>query len=116
MIFFEKVLPRLGHQVLSVAENGEELVENCRRLQPDLIITDVKMPKLDGIEACSRICQERPAPVILVSAYQDPALISRAEIDLVQTYLVKPIGLSDLQPAISAAMRRFNELQALRSG
>jgi two-component system, response regulator PdtaR len=112
--FFEKVLPRFGHQVVSVAENGLQLVEHCRRLQPDLIITDIKMPQLDGIEACTQICRERSVPVILVSAYHDPALIERAEADHVLAYLVKPIGLADLQPAIAIAMRRFTELQALQ--
>ena len=112
--FFEKGLPRYGHQVIAVAENGAELVEHCRRLAPDLVITDIKMPVLDGIEASSQICQERPVPVILVSAYHDPALIARAEADHVLAYLVKPIGLADLQPAISIAMRRFAEFQALQ--
>ena len=112
--FFEKVLPRFGHQVVAVAENGAQLVEHCRRLQPDLIITDIKMPELDGIEACMQICRERLVPVILVSAYHDPALIERAEADHVMAYLVKPIGLADLQPAIAIAMRRFTELQALQ--
>ncbi|MCU0879856.1 MAG: response regulator [Pirellulaceae bacterium] len=112
--FFEKVLPRFGHQVVAVAENGAELVEHCRRVQPDLVITDIKMPELDGIEASCQICRDRPIPVILVSAYHDPALIARAEADHVQAYLVKPIGLADLQPAISIAVRRFAELQALQ--
>jgi response regulator NasT len=112
--FFEKVLPRYGHQVVSVAENGRQLIEHCRELKPDLVITDIKMPELDGIEASTQICRERAIPVILVSAYHDPALIERAESDHVQAYLVKPIGLADLQPAISIAMRRFAELQALQ--
>jgi AmiR/NasT family two-component response regulator len=112
--FFEKALPRYGHQVVAVAENGVQLVEHCRQLKPDLVITDIKMPELDGIEASSQICQERPVPVILVSAYHDPALIARAEADHVLAYLVKPIGLADLPPAISIAMRRFAELQALQ--
>jgi response regulator NasT len=112
--FFEKVLPRFGHQVVAVAENGVELVEHCRRTEPDLIITDIRMPELDGIEACGQICRDRPVPVILVSAYHDPALIARAEADHVLAYLVKPIGLADLQPAIAIAMRRFSELQALQ--
>jgi AmiR/NasT family two-component response regulator len=112
--FFEKVLPRFGHQVVAVAENGAELVEHCRRVQPDLVITDIKMPELDGIEASCQICRDRPIPVILVSAYHDPALIARAEADHVQAYLVKPIGLADLQPAISIAVRRFTELQSLQ--
>src|SRR6478736_5272192 len=112
--FFEKVLPRFGHQVVAVAENGNQLVSHCRELKPDLVITDIKMPDLDGIEASSQICQERPVPVILVSAYHDPALIARAEADHVLAYLVKPIGIADLQPAIAIAMRRFAELNALQ--
>jgi response regulator NasT len=113
--FFERMLPRCGHQVVSVAENGAQLVEHCRQLQPDLIITDIKMPELDGIEASTQICQERPTPVILVSAYHDPALIERAEGDHVLAYLVKPIVFADLQPAIAVAMRRFEEMQALKN-
>ena len=112
--FFEKVLPRFGHQVVSVAENGKQLIEHCRELLPDLVITDIKMPELDGIEASSQICRERAVPVILVSAYHDPALIARAEADHVLAYLVKPIGLADLQPAIAIAMRRFTELRAVQ--
>jgi two-component system, response regulator PdtaR len=112
--FFEKVLPRFGHEVVAVAENGSQLVSHCRELKPDLVITDIKMPELDGIEASSQICQERPVAVILVSAYHDPALIARAEADHVLAYLVKPIGIADLQPAISIAMRRFAELNALQ--
>jgi response regulator NasT len=112
--FLERMLPRCGHQVVSSAENGQQLVEHCRQLMPDLVITDIKMPDLDGIEASTQINQERPVPVILVSAYHDPALIERAEMNHVSAYLVKPISFSDLQPAIAVATRRFSELQTLR--
>jgi AmiR/NasT family two-component response regulator len=112
--FFERMLPRCGYQVVSVAENGRELIEHCRELHPDLVITDIKMPDMDGIEASLEIFRERPVPVILVSAYHDPDLIERAEADHVLAYLVKPIGLADLQPAVAVAVRRFSEIQALR--
>jgi response regulator NasT len=112
--WFERILPKLGHEVISVAENGRELVEHCRTLKPDLVITDVKMPDVDGIEAAQAICRERPTPIILVSAYHDPELIERAEADHVLAYLVKPIGQAALQPAIALAVRRFGELQLLR--
>jgi two-component system, response regulator PdtaR len=112
--FFEKILPVLGHQVIAVAETGRELVEHCRELKPDLVITDIKMPDMDGIEAAQAICVECPVPVILVSAYHDPALIKRAEADHVLGYLVKPVGKADLAPAIALAVRRFSEFQALR--
>ena len=112
--FFEKMLPRCGHQVVAVAETGRELVEHCRELKPDLVITDIKMPDMDGIDASSEICREQPIPVILISAYQEPELLERAGADHVLAYLVKPIGQADLGPAIHIAMRRFAELQALR--
>jgi response regulator NasT len=112
--FFEKVLPRLGHQIVAVAENGAELVELCRHAKPDLVITDIKMPDMDGIEAANQICGERPVPVIFVSAYHDPELIARAEGDHALAYLVKPIGSADLPPAIAIATRRFAELSALQ--
>lgn len=112
--WFERILPTLGHQVISVAENGKELVEHCRSLKPDMVITDIKMPDMDGIDASQAICAERPLPVILVSAYHDPELIRRAEANHVLAYLVKPIGKAALEPAIGLAMRRFEELQALR--
>ena len=112
--WFERMLPTLGHQVVSVAENGKELVEHCHTLKPDLVITDIKMPDMDGIEAAVVICSERPVPIILVSAYHDAELLQRAEADHVLAYLVKPIGQVSLGPAIGLAMRRFEELQALR--
>lgn len=112
--YFQKVLPRLGHTVVAVAQNGRELLELCRTAEPNLVITDIKMPEMDGIDAASRIYQERPVPVILVSAYHDAALIERAESDHVMGYLVKPIKQSDLAPTIAIAVRRFEQFNTLR--
>ena len=112
--YFRKILPRLGHQVVAAAATGRELVEQCRETQPDLVITDIKMPDMDGIDAATAMYQERPVPVILVSAYHDPDLITRAEADHILGYLVKPIKQSDLGPSISLAMRRFEQFEALR--
>ena len=112
--FFERMLPRSGHRVVCVAENGRELIECCRETHPDIVITDIKMPVVDGIEAGLQICRERPTPVILVSAHNNSELIEHAEeADHVMAYLVKPISQADLQPAIAVlAMRRFGEIQA----
>jgi AmiR/NasT family two-component response regulator len=112
--YFQDVLPRLGHTVVAVAQNGRELVEQCRAEQPDLVITDIKMPELDGIDAAIQIYQEKPMPVILVSAYHDAALIERAEMDHIMGYLVKPIKQSDLAPVIAIAVSRFAQFQALQ--
>jgi two-component system, response regulator PdtaR len=112
--YFRICLKRLGHEVVAVAQNGRELVERCRATQPDLVITDIKMPELDGIDAATAIYRERPVPVILVSAHHDAALIGRAEADHVLGYLVKPIKQGDLEPVIGLAMRRFEQFEALR--
>ena len=112
--FFERMLPLCGHEVVSIAETGKELVEHCQTLHPDLVITDIKMPDMDGIDASTQICRDRATPVILVSTYHDPQLVHRAESDHVMAYLVKPIGQADLGPAIAVAISRFQELQALR--
>jgi len=109
-----KMLPRLGHEVVAVAENGQALVDRCREVQPDLVITDIKMPELDGIDAAAQIAQDRPVPVILVSAYHDASLISRADGEDILGYLVKPIKQSDLEPAIALAVRRFEQMRLLR--
>jgi response regulator NasT len=112
--YFKKILPRLGHMVVAVAENGKELVEQCRTQRPDLIITDIKMPDMDGIDAAAAAYNEHPVAIILVSAYHDPDLIRRAEADHVMGYLVKPIKQSDLEPAIALAVRRSDQFRVLR--
>ncbi|WP_425616682.1 ANTAR domain-containing response regulator [Anatilimnocola sp. NA78] len=110
--FLARMLPRCGHEVVSSAQTGLQLVEDVRRVAPDLVITDIKMPELDGIEASTQINRERPVPVILISAYHDPVLLARAASDHALGYLIKPITFADLQPAIVIAMKRFQELQS----
>ncbi len=112
--YFQQILPLLGHEVIAIAQDGRELVEQCRLLRPDLVITDIKMPDMDGIDAAAQIYRNGPVPVILVSAYHDAEIIRRAEADHILAYLVKPIKQSDLEPVIAIAMRRFEQFQALR--
>lgn len=112
--YFKTILPLLGHEVVSVARTGKELVEHCRKHRPNLVITDVKMPDMDGIDAADQIYHDGPIPVILVSAYHDGDLIERAEADHILAYLVKPIKQADLEPAIAIAMRRFEQFEELR--
>src|SRR5262249_29155639 len=112
--YFQRMLPRLGHKVVATATTGRELVDLCRAEKPDLVITDIKMPDLDGIEAALQIEEHRPVPIILISAYHDAALIQRAEANHVLGYLVKPIKQADLEPSIALAVRRFEEFQALQ--
>jgi response regulator NasT len=112
--YFRKLLPRLGHKVVAEAETGRQLVELCLAEKPDLVITDIKMPDMDGIDAAIQIYKDRPVPIILVSAYHNAELIARAEADHILGYLVKPIKQADLAPAIAVAMRRFEQFEALR--
>ncbi len=113
--FYRCMLRAMGHEVVSVAANGRELVDQCRAHRPDLIITDIRMPELDGIEAVAEIGREQSVPVILVSAYHDPELVRRADIDQVMAYLVKPVGRKDLDPTITLAVERFEKFARLRN-
>jgi response regulator NasT len=113
--FFKKVLAHLGHDVVAVAADGLELVEQCRHTTPDLVITDIAMPNLDGLEALRIIGRERPIPGIIVSAHHDNELVRRALQEQVLAYLVKPITIEDLQPAIALAMQRYREFEALHA-
>src|SRR5262249_46863919 len=112
--YFRKSLSRLGHQVVAVAENGRQLVEHCRATRPDLVVTDIKMPDLDGIDAAVELYRDRPVPIILVSAFHDRERMERAEADHFLGYLVKPIKQADLAPVIALAVRRFEQFEALR--
>lgn len=107
-------LERLGHQVAAAARTGRELIDHCQTHQPDLILSDIKMPDMDGIEAAGQIYRTRAIPVIVVSAFHDIELIERASRNHILAYLVKPVKDTDLAPAIAVAMRRFGEFEALR--
>ena len=112
--FLQETLKLLGHQVVGEAATGEQLIQTCRKANPDMVITDIKMPDMDGIEAAARLCQSHSVPVILVSAYHDPELIERAVADHVMAYMVKPIKQADLATTIALAVRRFKEFTALQ--
>jgi len=112
--YFATVLPRMGHEVVAVARNGRELIERSAATNPDLLILDIKMPEIDGLQAAARISEQEPVPAIVVSAYHDPELVERATADHVLAYLVKPIKQADLEAAIIIAMRRFEQFQDLR--
>ena len=109
-----QLLEGAGFDVCAEARDGEEAVELARREEPDLAVLDVKMPRLDGIEAARRILDERPIPIVMVTAYGEQELVSRAVEAGVFGYLVKPFRESDLLPAIETARARHEELAALR--
>ena len=108
------LLERAGFEVCAEAKDGQEAVELARREQPDLAVLDVKMPRLDGIEAARRILDERPIPIVMLTAYGQDELVQRAAEAGVFGYLVKPFREQDLLPAIRTARARHEELSALR--
>ena len=108
------LLEGAGFAVCAEARDGEEAVELARLEQPDLALLDVKMPRLDGIEAARRILDERPIPIVMVTAYGERDLVARAVEAGVFGYLVKPFRETDLLPAIETARARHEELRALR--
>jgi response regulator NasT len=106
-------LESMGHKVIAEAANGKEAVNLARELKPDLAILDIKMPEMDGIEAARTITQERPIPIILLTAFSEKELAERAAEANVAAYLMKPVSEHDLLPAIALAVSRFKEFQAL---
>lgn len=100
--------------VCAEARDGQEAVERARELQPDVVLLDLRMPLLDGIEAARRIYAERPVPIVMLTAYSDRALVEKAIEAGIFTYLVKPFREGDVIPALRAAVARHAELLAAR--
>jgi two-component system, response regulator PdtaR len=109
----KETLVGLGYLVVGEAGDGVSAITLARQLQPDLVVMDIKMPKLDGIQAAEVLTQERIAPVLLLTAYSDRELVERARDAGVVAYLVKPFREADLLPAIEVAIARFQELRSL---
>ena len=113
--FFQEWLPHMGHEVVVAAETGRQLVERCAELRPDLIITDIKMPDMDGIEAAALVNRKHEVPVVLVTAHQEADLVARSGAEYIMAYLVKPVKPPDLQAAIPLAVARFEQYQRVRA-
>jgi two-component system, response regulator PdtaR len=109
------LLERAGYDVVAEARDGEEAVELARVHQPDLALLDVKMPRLDGIEAARRMLEERPIPIVILTAFDQRELVDRAAEAGVYGYLVKPFREQDVVPAIELAKARYEELVAVRA-
>ena len=108
------LLEGAGFEVCAEAKDGVEAVELAASAEPDVAILDVKMPRLDGIEAARRILDERPIPIVMLTAYGQDELVARAVEAGVFGYLVKPFRETDLLPAIQTARARHAELETLR--
>ncbi len=108
-----EMLTDAGHTVVAEAKNGDEAIKLVRELKPDFVIMDVKMPGSDGINASKVIVEEQLAPVLLLTAYSQDDIVSKANSAGVLAYLVKPIREEQLFPAMEIAYSRFKEIKAL---
>ena len=108
-----EMLGEEGYAVVGEASDGEAAVALAESERPDLVVLDVKMPRLDGIAAAQRIASQRIAPVVILTAFSQRDLVERARDAGAMAYLVKPFTKDDLVPAIEMAMSRFTELQQL---
>ena len=108
-----EMLTNLGYLVVGEVGDGRSAVNLARELRPDVVIMDIKMPDMDGIDAAKILTEERIAPVILLTAYSQKDLVERAKEAGVVGYMVKPFREADLTPAIEVALARFKEFQAM---
>ena len=110
-----ELLTEEGYDVVAEAGDGAEALRLARDLQPDLVVMDVKMPKMDGITAAAQIAEERIAPVVMLTAFSQRELVERARDAGAMAYVVKPFDSSDVVPAIEIAIGRFAEIRAVEA-
>jgi response regulator NasT len=110
-----EMLAEEGYDVVAQAGDGQTAVELAEQHRPDLVMLDVKMPRLDGISAAQRIAAQRIAPVVILTAFSQRDLVERARDAGAMAYLVKPFTQNDLVPAIEMAVSRFAEVQQLEA-
>jgi len=108
-----EMLTNLGYLVVGEASDGRSAVNMARELRPDIVIMDIKMPDMDGIDAAKILTEEKIAPVLLLTAYSQEDLVERAKEAGVVGYLMKPFHESNLAPAIEVTLSRFAEFRAL---
>ena len=108
-----EMLTEAGYEVVGQAGDGEAAISITEKEKPDLVVMDVKMPKLDGISAAERIANQRIAPVVILTAFSQRDLVERARDAGARAYLTKPFTIEDLMPAIELAVSRFQEIKQL---
>jgi response regulator NasT len=109
-----RALLRAGYEVVGEAADGEEAIRLAGDLDPDVIIMDLNMPRVSGIEATRRIVEKRPVPIVVLTAYSDERSVDAAMEAGACAYLVKPVSGDQLIPAVRAALARFEALEAIR--
>jgi AmiR/NasT family two-component response regulator len=105
-------LEQLGHEVVAEVETGEDAVRVGVQQQPDVIVMDIKMPGMDGIEAARQLVEQYPCAIVFLTAYTEEELVEQAGEAGAYAYLLKPFRKQELGPSINIALRRFREVQA----
>lgn len=103
-----------GHRVVATATDGASALEMMRSERPEVILLDIKMPGMDGLTAARKIMQERPTPVVMLTAYSQRELVNEAREASVFGYLVKPVKEELLDATLDLAVTRFKEWQKLQ--
>ncbi|GAC1334524.1 MAG: response regulator [Isosphaeraceae bacterium] len=107
-------LEKLGYDVVAVVDDGHRAIEVCRRALPDLVLMDIEMPGLDGLQAARQIALDPGTPVVILTAHGHPNLVDQAAQDGVASYLLKPVTTPSLDAAIKIAVARMQENKELR--
>ncbi len=108
-----RILNDIGYEQVGLASNGEEAVEMTLSLQPDVILMDINMPKLDGLQAASQIQENSPSPIVILTAYDSQDLVKEASKSGVGAFLIKPPDAFEIERAVTIAMARHNDLMEL---
>ena len=103
-----------GYELAGVASNGRAAVEMTSQLRPDVVLMDIEMPIMDGLEAADQIQQSCPTPVVILTAHRSDEFLARASDSGVGAYLTKPAEINALRQAIAIACARFRDLKELR--
>lgn len=109
------MLKDAGHEVVGTATNGRDAIALAQTAKPDVVILDIKMPEMDGLEAAQRIMAEQPTAIVMLTAYSQRELVERANAAAVFAYLVKPVKEELLAPTLELARARFDEWRELRA-
>lgn len=114
LALLQRTLQKMGHDIVGTAATGRQLVELCRAEHPCLVITDIHMPDMDGLDAAKEIYEFEPVPIIVTTAHYDPDFVERAQERHILAFLLKPIEVANLAPAIAIVTHRFEEFEALK--
>jgi two-component system, response regulator PdtaR len=112
-LFLKEALQGLGHLIVGEASNGADMVRTVLDTEPDVVVFDIHLPRLDGLDALRQIYQERVVAAVAITADRDQELVRRALSEHVLAYLLKPIDAHHLGPALQVAWARFEELHSL---